>query len=312
MRMPRSVHPRRVVTISLLVNVLDVLTNLVVVLITGSAVIFAGLAMGLADVFGSVLLVVGERRARRPRDARYPFGYAREAFFWALLSAVVMLVVGGGLSLLRGWQQVVAPQPIAWPSLALGVIVLSILTNTYAVSLAIRNLAAREGGLRAALRATAAPLVKTSLLRDTIGVLSSVVGLGALLLYVTADWLLFDGIGAIGVGALTVVFAIVVISEARGLIAGRSVPHETAQLIRDAVSSAPKVVALNRMAAVYAGGDEILVDLDLDLAENLETVEIESVIDDVQARVRAAAPEARTIRVDLNSPPLPRWRRGRR
>ena len=90
--------PRRVVMVSFLVNVLDVVTNLVVALLTGSAVIFSGMAQGLADSAGSALLVIGERRAARPRDAAHPLGYSGEAFFWGLLSAVAMLVIGAGLS----------------------------------------------------------------------------------------------------------------------------------------------------------------------------------------------------------------------
>lgn len=309
--MSNRVTARRVVAVSLSIDVLDVVTNLVVVLLTGSAVIFAELAMGLADVFGSALLVVGERRARRPRDAHHPFGYGREVFFWALLSALVLLTVGGGLSLARGVQQVLVPEPVARPGLALAVVSLSIVTNSYAVHLASRDLVARAGSLRAALRSQAFPLVKTSFLRDTIGVLSSILGLVALIVSTATDGLLFDGLGAIAVGATTVVFAGLVIGQARALITGRAVPDDVHRRILASVTSAPHVVAVNRLGAVFAGGDEILVDLDLDLAEDLSTVDVEAVLDDVQHRVRAVAPTVDTIRVDLNSPEVGPVRRRR-
>jgi hypothetical protein len=74
---------RRVVAVSLLVDLLDIVTNLVVAVLTGSAVIFAEMAQGIADAIGSLLLVMGERRSRLPRDARYPSGHTREVFFWA-------------------------------------------------------------------------------------------------------------------------------------------------------------------------------------------------------------------------------------
>lgn len=306
--MSSNISSRRVVTVSLVVDVVDVLTNLAVVLLTGSAVIFAELSMGLADVGGSLLLVIGERRARLPHDDRHPHGYGREVFFWSLLSAIVMLVVGGGLSLVRGTQQIVDPEPVSLPWLALAVITVSIATNTYAVSLAVRSLATRGGNLLEAFRAQSAPLVKTSLLRDLIGVLSSIVGLVALLIYLVAGSVILDGIGAIGVGALTVLFAVLVIAQARGLITGRAVPDVLNDCIRDAVEHTPRVVALNRMAAVYSGGEEVLVDLDLDLADGLETSEIEAVIDEVQSRVRTACPTVQRVRVDLNSPAtLAQW-----
>jgi hypothetical protein len=69
--MPPAISSRRVVLFSFGVDVLDVVTNLVVAVLTGSAVVFAEMAQGLADAFGSALLVIGERRSRRPRSPRY-------------------------------------------------------------------------------------------------------------------------------------------------------------------------------------------------------------------------------------------------
>jgi len=66
--MPSPISARRVVSTSLFVDLLDVVTNLVVMLLTGSAVIFAEMAQGIADSLDSALLVVGERRAKRPRE----------------------------------------------------------------------------------------------------------------------------------------------------------------------------------------------------------------------------------------------------
>jgi len=82
MRAPIS--SRRVLLVSFIVDVFDVVSNLVVALLTGSAVVFAEMAQGLADSTGSALLVIGERRSRRPADAKHPFGYGQEAFFWSL------------------------------------------------------------------------------------------------------------------------------------------------------------------------------------------------------------------------------------
>ena len=47
--MPAKISVRRVVVASCLVNVLDVVTNLVVAWLTGSAVVFAEMAQALAD-----------------------------------------------------------------------------------------------------------------------------------------------------------------------------------------------------------------------------------------------------------------------
>lgn len=303
--MPARISSRRVVVVSFLVDLLDVVTNLVVALLTGSAVVFAEMAQGLADSLGSALLVVGERRAARPRDRAHPLGYAREAFFWGLLSAVAMLVVGAGLSAWRGYRQLLEREPLENPLLALAVLTLAIVTNGYAVSLSARKLSAEEGGLRAVLRDVKRPLVKSALLRDAVGTFTSLVGLGALLLYQSLGLVLFDAAGALAAAVLMAAGSLALMVEVRSLITGRALPDDEIERLRAAVLAMPEVEAVNQLAAIYSGDAEVLVDTDLDLAEDLDTARIEAVLDDLEARVRVVVPETGRVRVLLNSPEPP-------
>jgi cation diffusion facilitator family transporter len=302
MRSPISA--RRVVTVSFLVDVLDVVTNLVVMLLTGSAVIFAEMAQGIADSLGSALLVVGERRAKRPRDRRHPLGYAREAFFWGLLSAVAMLFVGGGLSAWRGYHQLLERAPLENSWLAIAVLVLAVATNGYAVTLSVRKLA-EEDSLREALRDPKRPLVKSALIRDVVGTFTSVVGLVALALYQAFGIVAFDAAGALAAAAMMAAGSLVLLGQSRSLITGRSLPEDDLARLRAAVLSLPAVEAVNQLHAIYSGMTEVLVDADLDLAEDLDTTGIEALLDEIEARARDAVPAVGRVRVLLNSPERP-------
>lgn len=294
---------RRVVAVSLAVNLLDVVTNAVVAWLTGSAVIFSEMAKGLADALGSLFLVIGERRSRRRGDAAYPLGYGREVFFWSLLSAVAMLVVGAGLSAWRGYRQLVDPQPLEHTGFAVAVLCLAIVTNGYAVGLSLRKLVAETGSLGSALRSPRRPLVQNAFFRDVVGTFTPAVGLVAILAYVVLDWAVIDALGALVGAGLFAGFALVLIGRARALITGRSLPASDLERLDRAVHATPEVVAINRLAAIHAGAKEVLVDLDLDLAEDLDTTAVERVLDDVEARVRRVLPLTREVRVQLNSPP---------
>jgi cation diffusion facilitator family transporter len=300
--MPVTPSSRRVLVVSFLVNILDVVSNLTVALLTGSAVVFAAMAQGLADSTGSALLVIGERRSKTPHDSEHPLGYAREAFFWGLLSAVAMLVIGAGLSAWRGYHQLVNPSPLGTPLLAIGVVALAIVTNSYAVNLSIRKLHAERGSLRKAIRDMNEPLVKSALLRDAIGTFTSMVGLLALVAYWRFDLLIFDALGALAAAVMMVVASIILMTQARALITGRALPDSTLARVHATVVSTPGVEAVNRLAAVYAGSSEVLLDADLDLAENLNTVQIEALLDLIEARIRRVVPRLERLRVNLNSP----------
>ncbi|MCB9378107.1 MAG: cation diffusion facilitator family transporter [Holophagales bacterium] len=300
--MASPVDARRVLLVSFLVDVFDVVSNLAVALITGSAVVFAEMAQGIADSAGSALLVIGERRARRPADERHPFGYAREAFFWGLLSAVVMLAVGGGLSAWRGYRQLVQPEPLTTPLLAIAVVTLAIATNGYAVGLSVRKLVADHGSLRTAWLAMDQPLVKGALLRDAIGTTTSVIGLFALVLCRTSGRIVFDALGALTAAVLMGAASLVLMMQARALITGQTLPEETLERLREAIRSIPAVDAVNRLAAIYAGSSAVLVDVDLDLDEDLHTTQIEALLDAVEERARTVLPNTQRVRILLNSP----------
>lgn len=303
--MSSSISSRRVLLVSFLVDVFDVVSNLVVAVLTGSAVVFAEMAQGLADSGGSALLVIGERRARRPSDAEHPFGYAREAFFWGLLSAIAMLVIGAGMSAWRGYQQLVYPEPLETPLLAMAVVAIAIVTNSYAVSLSLRKLTGRYGTLRAAFQSNAEPLVKSALLRDVIGTFTSVVGLAALALYEVLGQVYFDALGALAAAVLMTVASLILMAQARALIVGRSLPKGMVRRLRRTIRSTPGVDAINRLAAVYDGTSAVIVDVDLDLAEDLETTEIEALLDLLEDRVRTVVPEMQRLTANLNSPRPP-------
>jgi cation diffusion facilitator family transporter len=299
--MTAPISSRRVLLVSFVVDVFDVVSNLVVALLTGSAVVFAEMAQGLADSTGSALLVVGERRSRRPSDAKHPFGYSREAFFWGLLSAVAMLIIGAGLSAWRGYQQLIYPEPLDTPVLAMAVVALAVLTNSYAVSLSVRKLIGEHGSLRDAFRTMDEPLVKSALLRDAIGTFTSIVGLIALILYQSLGFVFFDALGALAAAVMMSAASLMLMAQARALITGRALPRSTVRQLRKIILGTPGVDAVNRLAAVYAGTSAVLVDVDLD--EALDTLQIEALLDQVERRIRVELPDTAHVRVELSSPP---------
>jgi len=300
----REPSARRVVGVSLAVDLIDIVTNFVVATLTGSAVIFAEMAQGIADAIGSLLLVVGERRSRLPGDELYPAGHTREVFFWALLSSLTMLVVGGGLSFWRGHVQLVRLDPIDRPMLALAILAVSVTTNGCAVSQSYRRLRHSGSSLRIAFREESQPLIKTAFLQDSLGTASAVVGLVSLTLYAAfGSVALFDAIGAIAIACMMVAFSAVLIVQAHHLITGQAVPGRMLASIREAVLLVPEVEGINSVAATFTGSREVAVELDLDLSERLTTTEIEDVLDRIERSITARESQVRRLRVDLNSPP---------
>src|SRR5215204_7485923 len=77
--------------------------------LTGSPALLAETLHTVADAGNEVFLYVAIRRSRRPADASHPFGYGPERYYWALLAAIGMFVVGGAVSIWNGFRALLNP-----------------------------------------------------------------------------------------------------------------------------------------------------------------------------------------------------------
>ncbi|WP_143675442.1 cation diffusion facilitator family transporter, partial [Streptomyces sp. JV178] len=73
-------------------------------LLAGSPALLSEAAHSVADSLNEVFLLAALRRSRRPADSRHPFGYGKERFFWSLLAAVGIFVMGGCFSVFQGFH----------------------------------------------------------------------------------------------------------------------------------------------------------------------------------------------------------------
>src|SRR5919199_2050241 len=80
--------------------------------LTGSPALLAETLHTVADAGNEVLLWVALRRSRRAPDASHPLGYGPEPYYWALLAAVGMFVVGRTLSVWEGVHALIEPPPL--------------------------------------------------------------------------------------------------------------------------------------------------------------------------------------------------------
>ena len=81
--------------------------------ISGSTAMLTEAIHSLVDTGDQVLLLVGQKRSRRPADATHPLGYGMETYFWSFIVALMVFLLGGVMSLYEGVRHVLHPEPIA-------------------------------------------------------------------------------------------------------------------------------------------------------------------------------------------------------
>src|SRR5260221_6164589 len=106
---------KRVVYAALAGNFAIALTKFVAAGFTGSSAMWSEGIHSLVDSGNQGLLLYGMKRAARPPDARFPFGYGKEVYFWSFVVALLVFATGAGLSLYEGIRHLHNPAEIENP-----------------------------------------------------------------------------------------------------------------------------------------------------------------------------------------------------
>lgn len=323
----------RAVAVALTVDVAIAIAKTVAALLTGSIAIFSELVHSLADIVNQLLLVVGIVRSKRRPDARFPYGFGRSRYVWALLSAAGVLFVGSGVTLVRGAQQVWAPEPLEHLGWGFGILLLSFVAESISLGvgiLAVRRAARRRGeSIWGYLKEGPDPMGVAVVLEDisaVSGVALALAGIGLTELTGNAAW---DGAASMMIGTLLGATAVFLIDRNRRFLLGPAPsPDAVARMvavleedpiidsIRDVKVSQLGVEELRFKAEISFNGHELTRrllatrDLDatwaaLDGPQALERLLVEfgdevteavgEAIDRIEARLAEAVPEARHV-----------------
>ena len=120
-------------------------TKFVASALTGSSAMLSEGIHSVVDTGNQGLMLHGLRRSRRAADARHPFGYGREIYFWAFIVAILIFAVGAGISLYEGIVKVLHPHPVTSPVVNYVVLVLAMLFEGWACSVAIKEFRQSKG-----------------------------------------------------------------------------------------------------------------------------------------------------------------------
>src|SRR3954470_9406240 len=180
MRAPRTPRPAAAmrdeslasVLVALAANTAIAVAKGVAAALTGSPALLAETLHTVADAGNEVFLYVAIRRSRRPADASHPFGYGPERYFWALLAAIGIFVVGGAVSVWDGVHSLIHPTELEAFWIGVAVLGVALILDGISRIVAVRQLRAqaaqREISVPELLRESADPTVVTVYFEDTI------------------------------------------------------------------------------------------------------------------------------------------------
>ena len=269
--------------------------------ITRSAGLLAEAAHSLADTGNQGLLLLGSKRARRRADARNPFGYGRERYFWSFIVALVLFSMGGLFALYEGIKKLIHPHETHNVLVAIIILVVAIGLETFSLMTAIREARhARPPGMTLwrFVRTSRSPELPVVLLEDIGAEAGLVIALaGVVLSHVTHNprW---DAVGSVSIGVLLTVIAIVLAIEMKQSLIGETATDEVEGRIRTTTLAHPRVRNIIHLRTQHIGPEQLLVGIKVEFDHLLSFADLATTIDAVETSIRTSVPEAATIYIE--------------
>ncbi|NLS28811.1 Ferrous-iron efflux pump FieF [Sphingomonas sp. S2M10] len=282
---------------ALAANIGIAVAKFVAAAITASSSMLTEGVHSLVDSLNQILLLYGQRRAKRPPDAEHPFGYGRELYFWAFVVAILIFGLGAGVSVYEGWLHILDPEPLRDP--LVNYIVLGVATVMEGASwvIAVREFRTNKGdcGWWKAIRESKDPAGFIVLFEDSAALAGLIVA--AIGVWASHAWRdpRIDGAASIAIGVILAAVATLLAREAKGLLIGERANPDLIAQVRAMLEAEPRITGVNHVRTIHTAPDRVFVAISADFDDGLAMGEAETLIERIEARLKAALPQLSSI-----------------
>ncbi|WP_267435650.1 cation diffusion facilitator family transporter [Sphingomonas sp. GM_Shp_1] len=280
--------------------------------ITGSSSMLTEGVHSVVDSGNQILLLYGQKRAKRLPDAVHPFGYGRELYFWAFVVAILIFALGAGISIYEGWLHVQTPEALRDPTVNYIVLAIAFALEGASWTIAVREFSRAKGDSDwwQAIHESKDPAGFIVLFEDSAALAGLVIaGLGVWLSHALDDPRI-DGVASILIGLVLGLVAILLAREAKGLLIGERADPKVVETIRTIVASRPWITRVNHVRTIHTAPDSIFAAISADFDDSLPMGVAETMIEVLEDDLRRAVPSLSSIYIrpekhENAAPPVP-------
>ncbi|MCC0176588.1 cation diffusion facilitator family transporter [Waterburya agarophytonicola K14] len=271
--------------------------------VTGSSAMLSEGIHSVVDTGNELLLLLGIKLSKRPPDDSHPFGYGQELYFWTLIVALFIFAIGGGMSIYEGIDHVRHPEPLTDPFWSYAVLGFAVIFEGYSWNVALQEFLAtkQEESFWKAIRASKDPTIFTILFEDT----AALIGLFVAFIGVFSGHLwgnvYLDGVASIVIGIILCGVALLLAAESKGLLIGEGADPQTVASIRKITKDDPAVAKVLKVLTLHFGPQEILLNLEIEFVENLETEELAIAVERLEKSINIQHSEVKNIFIEAKS-----------
>lgn len=246
-------------------SILTVL-KFVAFLASGSGAMFSEAIHSAADTGNQALLWIGIRRSQATADATFPYGLGAERFFFALISAIGIFVLGCGFTLYHGVHMLMdkhVPEP-GWIDFT--VLAISFVIDFLILYKAIKIVNQKRGDqpFFAYLRSSSDPTLLAVLAEDGVACLGVLIAFVGILVSMATESYVPDAIATLMIGAMLGLIAIWIGWKNRTLLLGPGLAPEREAEVVAFLESQPTVERITVSRSRLLGADRYRLHVEVD------------------------------------------------
>lgn len=269
---------------------------------TGSSAMLSEAIHSMVDTGNQGLLLYGMKRAARPPTDEHPFGHGKEVYFWSFVVAILIFGLGAGISFYEGLHALRSPSVIANPMINYVVLALAIVFEGGASFVAFRAFMKQKGDrpFMQAIRRGKDPTIFTVLFEDTAACIGLVLALIGVYLSSAHGLHWADGAAAVAIGCVLAATAAFLAYECKGLLIGEAASRRALASLQAIIAREPAVVGVSDILSMHLSPEDVLLNIDIDFADDLDTGAIEDAVVRLEDAIRAEHPEFTRIFIEAS------------
>jgi cation diffusion facilitator family transporter len=281
-------------------NLVIAVTKFIAAAVTGSSAMISEGIHSVVDTVNEILLLLGIRRSNKPADAKRPFGYGKELYFWAFIVSLLIFAIGGGISFYEGIAHLQNPVAIVDPLWNYIVLAFAFVFDGASFIIALRQFNKTGGDQSFWKKFTRSkdPANFIVLFEDAAAVLGLLVAFGGLALGQAFDRPEFDGIASLVIGVLLTCASVALARESYSLLMGETASGPVLKDVISIVRSNDAVSHVYPPMSMFLGPEETILVLYVNFKDHIELKEGAAIIDAIKSAIRNKYPYFKRILIE--------------
>ncbi|WP_159799033.1 cation diffusion facilitator family transporter [Flavobacterium sp. MK4S-17] len=271
--------------------------------VTGSSAMISEGIHSTVDSGNSLLLLLGMKRSQRPPDRDHPFGHGKEIYFWALIVAILVFSLGGGMSVYEGITHLQHPVELRDPFWNYIVLGSSIIFEGASLVYAVKQFNKSRGslGFWKELSMSKDPGLFAVIYEESAAIAGLLIALAGVFLGHYFQNPVYDAVASILIGLVLVTVAITMVKESKGLLVGESAKNEIVKGIYEMVNNEERVKTLYFPLTMHLAPNEILLALDVEFQKEMTVGELFTAINQLEDSIKLKFPSVKKIYIEAKN-----------